>query len=149
MLLLCYLNRKPQKFVHSRNYKHLEPQKIVPPNHEKLPIRKIKLPKIFLLHGITILSRFFATAARDSIYGPLDCDIVVLRADFRRSRPPSSLAGAAQSPMGSVTSVIWFSDPSFLGYQDWNRNSAQFFVSVHTRLRLVLSRPSSLFKAFS
>ena len=44
---LCYFNREPQKLVPSRNFSHLKPQKFVPANHKKSPIRKIKLPQNF------------------------------------------------------------------------------------------------------
>jgi len=41
------LNRESQKLVPTRNFSHLEPQKFVPANHKKSPIRKIKLPQNF------------------------------------------------------------------------------------------------------
>ena len=44
---LWYLNRETQKLVPSRNFGHLEPQKFVPANPQKSPIRKIKLPQNF------------------------------------------------------------------------------------------------------
>ena len=46
--IFCCLNRESQKLVPSRNFSHLEPQKFVPENHKKSPIRKIKLRKIFV-----------------------------------------------------------------------------------------------------
>ena len=41
------MNRESQKLVPTRNFSHLEPQKLVPANHKKSPIRKIKLPQNF------------------------------------------------------------------------------------------------------
>ena len=40
------MNRESQKLVPTRNFSHLKPQKFVPANHKKSPIRKI-----FMLHG--------------------------------------------------------------------------------------------------
>ena len=47
------MNRESQKLVPTRNFSHLEPQKFVPANHKKSPIRKIKL----MLHGMLFGSR--------------------------------------------------------------------------------------------
>ena len=45
--IICYLNKESQNLVPTRNFSHLEPQKFVPTNHKKSPIRKIKLPQNF------------------------------------------------------------------------------------------------------
>lgn len=50
VMRLCFLNRESQKLLSYINFSLLEPHivKLVPTNHKRLPIQKIKVPHMFL-----------------------------------------------------------------------------------------------------